>query len=515
MFLKFKQYFFRTLNFLLLFYLVNDDPLLAQIFEGYTLFSSNELNVFNAEYEHYTLLINNSGDTINYWSHERGVASISYLLNDSTLLYPFRVENPSMCNGGVGGGIIHYSWWGDILWQYEFANDIYQHHHDITPLPNGNILLLVWERHTAFQDEESEYYGGIGKGWAEMGRVEVQNPLNQMWSEAIFEIQKVGTDGINVVWEWHIWDHLIQDVNPDLPNYGIVSNHPEVLNINYGVVGDSSAGMCGASADWIHFNAIDYNSELDQIVVSSRYNNEIYIIDHSTTTEEAAGHSGGISGKGGDFLYRWGNPNTYDQGTSADQILEAQHGVNWISEGYPGEGNLILFNNFHGDWLSLPVNDWESAVYEIETPLMENMEYQLNEEGVFGPSEPVWVVIGDFFSFIQSGAFRLPNGNTLITVTTEARILEVNSNGDIVWEYQFNDGQIIARAQKYSLDYLFPSYTLGDTNFDQTIDIQDILIIHDMITGFGYPLAPTADVNNDGTIDILDIDSLIQIIMNI
>ena len=83
---------------------------------------------------------------------------MSYLLNDSTLLYPFRVENPSMCNGGVGGGIIHYSWWGDILWQYEFANDIYQHHHDITPLPNGNILLLVWERHTAFQDEESEYY---------------------------------------------------------------------------------------------------------------------------------------------------------------------------------------------------------------------------------------------------------------------------------------------------------------------------------------------------------------------
>ena len=80
--------------------------------------------------------------------------------------------------------------------------------------------------------------------------------------------------------------------------------------------------------------------------------------------------------------------------TSADQILEAQHGVNWISEGYPGEGNLILFNNFHGDWLSLPVNDWESAVYEIETPLMENLEYQLNEEGVFGPSEPVWVVTG-------------------------------------------------------------------------------------------------------------------------
>ena len=53
-------------------------------------------------------------------------------------------------------------------------------------------------------------------------------------------------------------------------------------------------------------------------------------------------------------------------GTSEHQFLRAQHGVNWIPDGYPGSGNLILYNNFHGDWMSLPVNDWQSAVYEIE-----------------------------------------------------------------------------------------------------------------------------------------------------
>ena len=202
-------------------------------------------------------------------------------------------------------------------------------------------------------------------------------------------------------------------------------------------------------------------------------------------------------------------------GILEDQILEAQHGVNWIPQGYPGEGNLILFNNFHGNWVSLPVNDWESSVYEIEPPQMNNLNYYLNGEGVFGPNVPSWIGMGDFFSYIQSGVFRLPNGNTLITVTTAARILEISSTGQSLWGYHINNGQTVARAQKYSLDYLFPLYTLGDANFDQLIDILDVLIIHDMFTGYGYPIAPTGDFNSDWAIDILDIESLIQSIMGI
>ncbi|HAA87568.1 MAG TPA: hypothetical protein DCE22_04880, partial [Verrucomicrobiales bacterium] len=181
---------------------------------------------------------------------------------------------------------------------FEIADEIYQHHHDIEPLPNGNILVLVWERHPAIQGNDSPYYGGFGKGWQEMGRSNVVNDLNEMWSAAILELEPYVT-GINIVWEWHLWDHLIQDVDSSIVNYGIVSEHPELQDINFGNVG-SNQGPGGPNADWKHFNALAYNEELDQIAISSRHHGEVYIIDHSTTTEEAAGHNGGNAGKGGD-----------------------------------------------------------------------------------------------------------------------------------------------------------------------------------------------------------------------
>ena len=165
-----------------------------------------------------------------------------------------------------------------------------------------------------------------------------------MWAEAVLEIEPVGSNDANIVWEWHIWDHLVQDVDPELPNYGVVSDHPELQDVNYGTVG-SNGGPGGSNADWKHFNAIAYNEELDQIALSSRHHDEIYIIDHSTTTEEASGHTGGNSGMGGDYLYRWGNPMNYGRGTSNDQKLKSQHGVHWIPDNFPGGGNLLIFNN--------------------------------------------------------------------------------------------------------------------------------------------------------------------------
>ena len=98
-------------------------------------------------------------------------------------------------------------------------------------------------------------------------------------------------------------------------------------------------------ADWTHFNSVDYNPELDQIVVSPREFGELWVIDRSTTIEEAAGRTGGNSGKGGSLLYRWGNPAAYKSGSRADQKLFYQHDPKWIPPGLPGAGNILVFNN--------------------------------------------------------------------------------------------------------------------------------------------------------------------------
>lgn len=469
--------------------------LIGQPFNGMTLFSPTQGGgggggSFNS------YLVNNELNVINEWTHPRGAASMPYLLPDSTLVYPYRVESPTMGAGGVGGGISKYSWNGDLLWNFEISNNTYQHHHDVEPMPNGNILVIAWERKTA-----DEAYA--------VGRQSIDNSLNEMWAEAILEVEPVGTDDANIVWEWHIWDHLIQDVDTSLSNYGVIADHPELQDVNYGNAG-SNQGPGGPNGDWKHMNAVSYNESLDQIVLSSRHHDEIYIIDHSTTAEEAGGHTGGSYGMGGDYLYRWGNPQTYNRGTNSDHLLSSPHGVNWIPEGYPGEGNLILFNNNY--------SSNTSAVFEIMTPLNENGTYDIDAGQPYGPDNPVWFHAGGFHTQMQGGAFRQPNGNTLVTDCDDAYMFEVTQDHQVVWSHDYGGGQtFIARAQKYTLNYLagdFPEYTVGDVNFDQVLDVMDILMVADMASGFGYSPTPPADYNGDGSVNISDVVLLLQYVLN-
>ena len=457
----------------------------GSIFEGNTLFTpvnSNEDTIS-------TILMNNEFEYIHTWHHNNGPASMPYLLPDSTLIYPYRVPFPTMDAGGVGGGIQALNWNNDVLWDYTFSNEIYQHHHDIEPMPNGNILIIVWEMKTA----EQAYA---------LGRQIINNDINQVWSSAILEIE---TNNGDIVWEWHLWDHFIQDVDPNLPSYGVISEHPELFDINCGEIGSNTGGPMQANGDWLHLNSVHYNSDLDQIIISSRAQNEIYIIDHSTSTEEAASHTGGNSGKGGDFLYRWGNPANYNRGTNTNNILNSQHSVNWINNGYPGEGNIIIFNNFH--------NDASSSVIEIIPPLNDVGTYDINHGLPYGPETWQWIYSGNITTPMQGGAFRLPNGNTIITQTHTSKIIEVSYDGELLWEY-IHESQSgiswIARAQKYEIDYLFNPTT--DLNNDGITNILDIIFLSNIILESNTN-NPQLDLNNDGYYDILDIITLITYIL--
>lgn len=368
-------------------------------FNGYTLFSSNR----------YTYLIDNCGFKINEWKSDNIPGSSVYLLENGNLLRTEKI-NGSFQGGGIGGRVRILSWEDEPLWSFDYTSDKVHQHHDVAPMPNGNILLLAWSRKTK---EEA----------IQAGRNPQDIKEGEVWPDHIIEIKPVGTNAVDTIWEWHAWDHLVQDFDPIKNNFGEVSEHPELLDINYI---PSAQG-----ADWMHCNSIDYNAELDQILISSRHLNEIYIIDHSTTTLEASSHSDGIHNKGGDFLYRFGNPYAYKRGLESDQVYFGQHNASWIPENYPNGGKIIVFNNGIGR------PDGLYSSIDIITPLLdENNDYPIGPTTPFGPGNITWNYKEEgFFSSRMSGAFPLPNGNVLICEGTSGHFFEVDAFGKVHWEY--------------------------------------------------------------------------------
>ena len=375
---------------------------------GYTLFSPMASET--------SYLIDQYGREVHSWTSPNGYSGLSsYLLDNGDLLRPVNLGNnqPGEFNaGGSMGGFERISWGGELEWFWTYSSDQYRSHHDIEPLPNGNILIIAWEYKNSTEAMEKGKMLG-SESSKTIGTTSV-------WPDKILEIKPVGIDDAVVVWEWSFWDHTIQDLDNTKENFGNISEHPELLDINFGESGQ----------DWLHCNGIDYNHLSDQIAISCKNTNEIYIIDHSTTTEEAKGHTGGNSGMGGDILYRYGNPESYDRGDSSDRVLFSQHDARWIEDGYPDEGKLMIFNNGNGR------NTPYSSVDVITLPV-NGSKYLIENNQPFGPRDLSWTwdVGVDMYSPIISGSTRLPNGNTLITFGVEGTFIEVNYNGDIVWKY--------------------------------------------------------------------------------
>tara|TARA_Y100001958_G_C21241987_1_gene570067 strand:- start:1185 stop:2453 length:1269 start_codon:yes stop_codon:yes gene_type:complete len=418
---------------------------------------------------------------------------IPYLSSDGSIVSQFKNDNHYFHNahGPIGGIFKKLSWSGDIIWTFSFYNSNVNPHHDFVVIPNGNLLVLSWEKKSIMEAQMK-------------GRVDISDEL---WSLAIFEINPIQNDSFNIVWEWHLWDHLIQDIDPGLENFGIISENPHRLNIN---LGDHF------SSDWLHTNSIDYNHNLDQIIFSSRNLNEIFIIDHSTTTEEAKYSVGGNSGKGGDILFRWGNPNNYNRGQISDRILGSQHGVNWIQDSLVGGGQILLFNNNPSDSIGPSGLYGNSSVIQIKPSLDSNGNYIIEGNSPFILLEEK-LIYGDdhsFFSNFQSGAYRLQNGNTLISVTQEKRIFEIDSIGDITWELllsdQINSAGYSPRARKYNLNYI--DSLIGDIHSDNFINIYDLIKTIDYKITNQY--SNKIDFNSDSQIDNNDVYHIINVIFN-
>ncbi len=381
----------------------------SNAFKGYTLFAPKQNTM--------TYLINNDGRIVHQWTASKYPPGQSvYLLESGHLLRTCMTQGNLGTGGGEGGRLEEYDWNDSLLWQLDYSTSTYMQHHDVKCLPNGNIIMLVVEKKTVADIEAAGF---------DTSKFQEPDFWQQkiMLPDAVVEIQPTYPVGGTVVWSWHVWDHLIQNHDATKANYGVPSAHPELI--------DAAGDHRNLPVFWNHMNSIDYDSTFDQIALSVRGNSEIWIIDHSTTTAQAAGHSGGKSGKGGDLLYRWGNPITYGAGTANDEKLFQQHDAEWIKAGCPGARDIMCFNN--------GVGRNYSTVDEITPPVDSKGNYSLVTNAAYGPASLTWTYQATpptaLYGADISSAQRLPNGNTLINNGPLGTFIEVTATGTLVWEY--------------------------------------------------------------------------------
>jgi hypothetical protein len=332
-------------------------------------------------------LLQKDGKKFHEWTLSNELGNDVVLEENGKLLALLKTDDDKITFGGSGGQIQIINPDNSIDWQFVYSTEDYNLHHDIERLPNGNIIALVWEKKVATDAQARGYQTN-----------------NDFYVESVIEINPTTNQ---IVWKWSSWDHLIQDADNTKLNFGSVSDNPQLIDINFNTFDHG---------DNMHANAIEYDEKKDIIFISVNFYNEVWVIDHSTTTEQAKTNTGGNYNKGGNLLYRFGNPATFK--STGTQLFSNNHHCNIINDGLPGAGNMLIFNN--------GTKDKQSTVFELQFPT----PFDFNTAPTV-----IWSYTnGELFSSKVSGAQRTENGNTIIT-EGDFGYWEVTSSKEIVWQY--------------------------------------------------------------------------------
>ena len=429
-------------------------------FEGYTLIAPlRSTSVF---------LVDMDGRVAHAWSSEHVNSGPVLLTDEGHLLRASLVEdNPRFRGGGMGGRLEELGWDGEVLWSWELASAQRTLHHDFKRLPSGNLLAIAWEHH------------GPEAAFAR-GRAADFIPRDGLWFDMLVEVRPQPPRGGRVVWTWRSFDHLVQDERPGALDFGRPADHPGRIDINadhrfaareseaegrerhsregamaalgYGSFpaessqwddsrsgasrGDQGGGSSAAGerfdADWLHANGLDYLPEEDLIVLSVSHLSEVWVIDHSTTTADAATSRGGRFDRGGDLLFRHGAARNHGAPASPEPELYFQHDPTWIVGARRGEYGLLVFDN----GTRRPGGEF-SRVLELRLPFDSAHGFADPSGRGFGSASTVWSYQDPerFFTPFVGGAERLPNGNTLICEGARGRIFEVTRSGQVVWDF--------------------------------------------------------------------------------
>ncbi|MGJ8736438.1 hypothetical protein [Zobellia laminariae] len=330
-------------------------------------------------------IINHDGDTLFEWDIDP-LGDDAELQSDGSLVAIQQTNNARITFGGYGGKFIKINADQTTDWEFTYSSDTYISHHDINYLSNGNIIFLVWEK----IDSDDAIQMGFSENF-------------DIYPDAVVEMNPLTQE---IVWEWHFTDHVVQDNDNTKDNYGVVVDNPNKININYNSSQDDG--------DITHANGLTLDETNDLLYITINYYSEVWVIDHSTTTEEAATSDGGDYGLGGDLVYRFGNPLAYDN--IGDVTLNRVHYPNLFDD----DKMLVFANNIY---------DGQSAVVEYQlSPPYQLVAGQDNEPAV------IWEFTDpDLYSLTIGGAVRTSNGNTLIAEGS-GTIWEVNANGEVLWQ---------------------------------------------------------------------------------
>jgi hypothetical protein len=350
-------------------------------YDGYTLFAPKNSKL--------TYLIDNQGNIVNTWKSRYGSGTNAELLSNGHIIRASSVGfdgNLNIHTPFAGGIIEEFDWEGNLVWEFHYNDEKFLQHHFIDIMPNGNVLMLA--------------YDYISKDEAiAAGRDPQKLSDGFLTPEHVVEVKKTGPKSGEIVWEWHVFDHLIQDFDKSKKNFGVVSEHPEKININYCPPGPNPFG-----SDWNHAANASYNEVTDQVAIAVAGFNEVWIIDHNTTTAEAKGPQG-------DLIFRFGSPATYD--TKGEMKLDGPHNAQILDDGTIA---VINYGKMKDKYSSIafikPGNGMTNA---------QSVEYKYSNQK-------------DMFS----GFDLLPNGNALLTVVGGI-LREVTPKGKTVWQYANRD----------------------------------------------------------------------------
>ncbi|MEM7348252.1 MAG: aryl-sulfate sulfotransferase, partial [Chloroflexota bacterium] len=422
--------------------------------DGYTLLYEANSNA-DVQVAKKVFLLGSDGKPVHAWDNPNpeGVpeATSADLLPNGLLLRTVTTEDIANVHHwfpvASHGTVQLVDWDGTVVWQYtRCARGKHCLHHDSKMLPNGNILVFSWEALTKAEAKTL--------GWEDQ---EILNPRGDgyIWGDRLLELKPNLEDGsTDIAWEWAALDHIVQHHDPDTPNYGKPSEQRHKLHLNY----TKYANYLFTYGQLFHCNSVSYNEERDQLIISSAQFSELWVIDHSGTTEETRGSKG-------DLLFRWGNAETYSDEVPTfnrqDKLLYWQHDVQWLTDDLPHTGEILVTNNGAMRGLdTYPNPDEKSMGFGSAYTEVLEVTFPTTSEGAYDWEGEVtidWSFKGDppeaMFSPFMSGADRTPSGNTVFIFGHNKRIIEVTPEGEVVADFVPPGPGRAFRVRRYGYDY--------------------------------------------------------------